>query len=54
MQNHLDQLLVEPGHSDLSVGELRVRTQKSCPDRRLAVQADQYLPRALAGQGWLG
>src|ERR1035437_7282029 len=54
MQDRLDQLLVEPGHSDQVAGVLGVRTQERGPDCRLSVDTDQRLPGALLRQSWLG
>src|SRR5450759_1815715 len=54
MQDHGDQLLVDRGHPDQITGVLRVRTQEGGLDRRFALEADQRLPGALVGQGWLG
>src|SRR5450759_4078943 len=53
MQDHLDQLLVEPGHANQIAGVLRIRAQERSLDRRLPVNTGQRLPDALVGQGWL-
>src|SRR5665647_3530756 len=54
MQDHLDQLLVEPGHTDQIARVLRVWTKERGPDRRLPANPGQRLPDALVGQRRLG
>src|SRR5665811_254189 len=54
MEDHLDQLLVEPRHADQITGVLRVRTKERGPDRRLPANTGQRLPDALVGQRRLG